>query len=76
MPSIDFSQYTLLGKYTQGGGCSINFARKVYIDDTNKKIIYSVRVIEEGACEMLGMSMNWALVPKIPSDYIVEFEVK
>lgn len=74
LPSIDFSQYTLLGKYTQG--CSINFSRKVYKDDTNKKIVYSVRVIEEGACEKLGMSMNWALVQKIPSDYIVEFEVK
>lgn len=76
LPSIDFSQYRLLGKYAQGGGCSIDFVRKVFRDDSNKKIIYSIKVVEEGSCEKLGASVNWILIPKVPSDYSVEFQVK
>lgn len=75
LPSIDFSQYTLLGKYAQGGGCSIDFVRKAYKGDSNKKLIYSIRVVGKGDCLLLVTSMNWALVPKVPSDK-VEFEVK
>ena len=76
LPSIDFSQFILLGKYTEGGGCSIDFVRKIYRDDVNKEVIYSIKVIEEGFCKKMGMSMNWALVPKIPSNYKVRFEVQ
>ena len=76
LPTIDFSQNTLLGKYTQGGGCSINFVRHIFKDDLNKKIIYSIEVVEEGLCKKLGMSMNWILTSKVPSDYSVEFQVK
>ena len=75
-PEIDFSQKTLLGKYAQGGGCSIDFKKKVYRDDSNKKIIYSIYVIEKGGCAKVGFDGNWILIPKIPSDYNVEFEVK
>jgi hypothetical protein len=76
LPSIDFSQYTLLGKYTQGGGCTIDFVRKIYKDESDKKITYSIKVDGKGFCKKLGMSMNWVLIPKFPSDYTVEFEVK
>ncbi|MEM5871494.1 MAG: hypothetical protein QW051_01335 [Candidatus Aenigmatarchaeota archaeon] len=76
LPSIDFSQYTLLGKYAEGGGCSIVFVRKIYKDESNKEITYSIKVEGKGYCEKLGMSMNWALIPKVPSDYNVKFEVK
>ena len=76
LPSIDFSQSTLLGKYTYGSGCSVTFERHVYIDDANRQIIYSITVIEEGNCEMLGMSMNWIIIPKVPQGYSVVFEVQ
>lgn len=76
LPAIDFSKKTLLGKYTSGGGCSIDFAKKVYKDDSNRKVKYVIDVIEQGACEKLGFSSNWILIPKIPSNYIVEFQVK
>lgn len=77
LPHIDFSENTLLGKYASGSGCSVKFEKHVYIDDANKKIIYSIKVIGEGDCEMMGMSMNWITIPtKIPPDYIVVFEVK
>ncbi len=76
LPQIDFSQYTLLGKYTQGGGCSVDFVSKVYKDDSKKKISYSIKIDEEGYCEKLVESMNWVLIPKVPFDYSVEFEIE
>ncbi len=76
LPSIDFSRYTLLGKYAYGGGCSVSFERKVYKDDVNKRIIFSIKVIEKGPCEMIIGKMNWVLVQKIPPNYSVIFEVK
>jgi hypothetical protein len=75
LPYIDFSENTLLGKRAYGSGCSITFERHVYEDIENKKITYSVTVIEEGCCEMIHMSLNWIIIPKIPSDYTVVFEV-
>jgi len=76
LPPIDFSQYTLLGKYAYGGGCSVNLERRVYKDEANKRIIFSIRVIEKGPCDVLVGRMNWVLIPKIPSDYEVIFKVE
>ena len=75
LPQINFTTHTLLGKYAQGGGCSINFTRKIYADDTNKTITYVIDVVEEGNCEMMGMSMNWVLISKVSSDYTIQFKV-
>lgn len=75
LPSIDFEEYTLLGKYAKGGGCSINFGHYIWKDDEKKEISYRIKVIEKGACEKLGMSMNWILIPKIQEGYKVVFEV-
>ena len=72
-PVIDFSTHTLLGNYRDGGGCSINFIRNLYEDIPNQKYIYDIKVEEEGLCLMLGFSMNWILVPKLPENYTVEF---
>ena len=76
LSSIDFSQKTLLGKYASGGGCSIDFVKKVHRDTSNKKIIYTIDVVEQGGCMMFGFSRNWILIPKVPSDYSVEFKMK
>jgi hypothetical protein len=76
LPDLDFSQVTLLGKHAYGVGCSITFERHVYRDTEQKKIIYSVTVIEEGCCEMLGMSMNWITIPTVPAGYTVVFEIR
>ncbi len=76
LPSIDFSEKTLLGKYTTGTGCTIDFERHVYRNDDAKTVTYVITVIEEGNCEMLGMSMNWITIPKIPQDYKVIFDVE
>jgi len=76
LPTIDFSQKTLLGKYASGGGCTIDFMKKLYKDDTERKALYIIDVIEKGACNKLEFSMNWILSPKIPSDYLIQFQVK
>lgn len=72
-PTIDFSQYTLIGTFRDASGCSQEFIKHLYIDDINKKYIYSVQVEEEGGCLPYVVSMNWILVPKLPNDYTVEF---
>jgi hypothetical protein len=76
LPEVNFSQYTLLGKYTEGSGCSIEFQKKVYRNDTNKTITYVIKVVTDGSCDMLGTSMNWVLIPKIPLNYTINFKVK
>ncbi|MBN1156055.1 hypothetical protein JXA85_00420 [Candidatus Woesearchaeota archaeon] len=76
LPPIDFSQKTLLGKYTSGTGCEIGFSGLVYKDDNENKVYYVIDVAEEGNCQALGISMNWALIPKVHEGYEVVFEVK
>ena len=75
-PKIDFSQNTLLGLYADGGGCSTGFERNVTKDEGNKVYQYTIKVNECGQCDKLRLDMNWVLVPKLPQDYKVEFEVK
>ncbi|GAB3642928.1 hypothetical protein GCM10027423_35640 [Spirosoma arcticum] len=72
---VDFSKYTLLGNYAQGG-CDVAFTRNVIRDDTRKKYVYTVTVREAGACKKLGFSMNWVLVSKLPVGYSVDFKVR
>lgn len=71
---IDFSNYTLLG-LTASGTCNAIFKRDVSRNNATKKVIYSIEVMECGTCKKLKLSYNWVLVPKIPNDYEVLFEV-
>ncbi len=73
--TIDFSKYTLLGKYAEGTACSIGFRREVTINSVDSKYIYAVTVYECGSCDVQTMSMNWVLVPRLPENYSVVFEV-
>ncbi len=63
-PSIDFGNYVLIGKYASGGGCNIDFKKRIYRDITNQEIIYQIDVKTSGWCDMLGYSNNWVLIPK------------
>jgi hypothetical protein len=76
LPEIDFEKFTLLGKETHGGGCGVKFEREVLKDTKNKKIIYKISVEYIGPCYMLFVSYNFVLVPKIPADYEIEFQVE
>ncbi|MCL2434634.1 MAG: hypothetical protein FWD09_00675 [Lentimicrobiaceae bacterium] len=72
---IDFSQYTLLGKYAEGQSMAF-FDRNVTKDAKKKKYIYTIRVIFCGDFLDTRASMNWVLVPKIEDDFSVEFVIE
>lgn len=73
--TIDFNQYTLLGKYARES-CKVTFERNVTKDDSQKKYFYKIKVHQCGTCKTNWESMNWVLVPKIPNDYNVSFTVE
>jgi hypothetical protein len=73
-PTIDFSDYTLLGKYAYGS-CVTSYYRNVEVDTTNLKYDFSISTESCGDCDCLCENMNWVLVPKLPEGYAVEFTV-
>ncbi len=73
LPAIDFNTYSLIGKYTEGGGCDVNFQREIIDYIREKKIVYTIKVEYTGNCYMLITCMNWALIPSLKDDYVVEF---
>jgi len=75
LPVIDFSRQVLLGKYTAGGGCEVDFGQRLYKDDMDKTYMYIIDVKEEGTCQKLVTNMNWILAPKPPEDYELKFIV-
>lgn len=72
LEGIDFNHYTLLGKFTNGGGCNVYYNRNIFKDEVNEKIIYTIKVYYEGACLMYLMNWNWVLIPKVPNGYELE----
>ncbi len=75
LPSIDFNDFTLLGKLTSGGGCNADYSRYIIKNDQTKTYTYHIKVEYDGLCEMLIFNWNWAIVPEIPENYKVVFEV-
>lgn len=74
IPTIDFSQYTLLGQSGGASGCKRFYDRSVLIKDSQKQYIFSVKVSECGGCEPFELRWHWVLVPVLPEDYSVNFE--
>ena len=73
-PEIDFDKYTILGHYSEGVGCTINFNRSVIADSTALSVKYNISKVECGDCEIIGYSYNFILVePKVTSDYQISF---
>jgi len=72
---IDFSKYTLLGKYAVGNSWDVFFDRSVTKDVKKQKYIYTIRVISCGEWEE-DANMNWVLIPKIEDNFSVEFVVE
>lgn len=74
-PDIDFTQYTMLGKYawTEDKG---SYYRNVEIDSTNLEYDFTITVKTCGECNCLSQNMNWVLVPKLPEGWSVEFKLK
>ncbi len=76
LPEIDFNEKTLLGKCTLVSGCGeINYSRKVEKNESDKKYIYTIEIDTSGLAHCVKSNMNWIIVPKISSNYSIEFNV-
>jgi len=74
-PAIDFNEYILLGKGVSGGGCSYNVNKNVLKEGARKEVIYQIEFEGIGNCGKAISVNNFILVPNIPSDYEIIFEV-
>lgn len=72
---IDFNEVSILGRPT-GFQCKAKFIREVSIDNSNKKYIYSITIKECGTCKSMGFTDNFVIVPAIPEDYSVSFDIE
>lgn len=72
---IDFSQSTLIGVHTGGGGCKADYQRTVIWDEAGEQVIYQVSAVYSGPCRMAFSHFNWALIPALPKNYTVKFDV-
>jgi len=76
LPEIDFNENTLLGKGTWVGACAeADFSGKVEKNESDKKYVYTIEIDTSGHAHCAYGSMNWILVPKISSNYSIEFVV-
>lgn len=74
IPEIDFSSYTLLGRYAYTNGTG-SYYRKVESDTANLRYEYTITVKTCEDCSCLNENMNWVLVPRLPDDWNVTFIV-
>jgi hypothetical protein len=72
--SIDFNSYSILGK-TITGACDLKIIRELKIDHSAKQYIYSIKFKDGGICFKKGVDYNLVIVPKIPPEYSVQFNV-
>jgi len=75
---IDFNKHSLVGHHTEGAA-PIQIIRKFKIDHARKECTYKIRTRSCGIEKLSNVthgSMNLVLVPRIPSDYTVKFDVQ
>ena len=72
---VDFTQHSIIGQVVSGQ-CNIKVIRDLTIDDNNKEYVYTVTVKECGLCKKEGIDDQLVLVPAIPNDYTIRFDVK
>ncbi len=77
LPAVDFERSTILGKYAIGSCAVYGFDRKYSRDDENRIVNYSVspkKLFYITHCSGKGIySLNLIQIPKIPSDYKINF---
>ncbi len=76
LPAVDFSTKTVLGSYVTGY-CGAFSEKSFRRNDKEKTVIFSI-VKKENTCRSGKgrWSMNLISVPKIPSDYKINYVVK
>lgn len=72
---VDFSQHSIIAQ-SVSGQCNIKVIRELIIDDSNKQYNYKITVKECGHCKKAAIDKQFVLVPAIPDDYSVNFDVE
>lgn len=77
LPTIDFTERTVLGKKTALVACDVFYEQDVKADLKNKEYIYTIRITPSigEECTDTIYSGNWISVPKLPANYNVRFEL-
>ena len=75
IPTIDFSQKTLLGKSVHTTACNPTYSYDVLANASEKMYIYHIEVSKDEECIDTISHMHWITVPKLPEAYSVSFEV-
>lgn len=76
---LDFDKNTLLGIELNTGYCRVPLGLEAQAikDESEKQYVVKISYIEpRGTCRALSQYDLWLLVPKLPADYAVKFEVK
>lgn len=76
LTDIDFTKYSLLGILTGYGACD-SITRDISVNNQQSKVIYSIDIKEstDTCIYIYVMSLNLALVSRIPDDFAVKFFV-
>lgn len=79
LEKIDFDKNSLLGININSGYCRkpAGLEHEVIKDENNNKYIFKIRFIDPqgSVCRALSSYDLWIIVPKIPDDFNVEFEI-
>lgn len=75
IPAINFETASVLGISATATGCERYFRRRVEELPDEQIYVYRLEIQECGMCEPLVLQNHWAVVPKVPDDYLVIFEV-
>ena len=78
LPYIDFNTFTLIGNTIATSGCkSPEINKEIVKISKEKKYILKVNIKQNGRCQALFSKRFWIIIPKIESDYTIEFgEIK
>jgi len=77
IPQINFTEKTLIGKYTEVQACDASYLSDVFADPENKKYIYEIIINADNFfnCDSIISNHHWISVPKLPNSYTVDFRV-
>lgn len=77
LEKINYEKETLLGLSLYTGSCDVPDGLKYRVarDDAKKRFVVFISYYEGGICRAYATYNAWLVVPKLPDDYTVKFEV-
>lgn len=76
---FDFAKNTLIGIELNTGYCGVPLLLKSQAvkNEAEKQYVLKISYLEpQGTCRALSQYDLWVVVPKLPDDYMVKFEIK